>query len=46
MCAFIFSSHKTSFDVFFKKQFIAGCNPRYSEGRDQEDHGLKPAQAK
>jgi hypothetical protein len=21
------------------------CNPSYSEGRDQEDHGLKPAQA-
>jgi hypothetical protein len=21
------------------------CNPRYSGGRDQEDHGLKPAQA-
>jgi hypothetical protein len=21
------------------------CNPRYSEGRDQEDHGLKPAMA-
>jgi hypothetical protein len=22
-----------------------GCNPSYSEGRDQEDHGLKPAWA-
>jgi hypothetical protein len=22
------------------------CNPRYSGGRDQEDHGSKPAQAK
>jgi hypothetical protein len=21
------------------------CNPSYSEGRDQEDHSLKPAQA-
>jgi hypothetical protein len=21
------------------------CNPSYSGGRDQEDHGLKPAQA-
>jgi hypothetical protein len=21
------------------------CNPSYSEGRDQEDHGLKPAEA-
>jgi hypothetical protein len=21
------------------------CNPSYSEGRDQRDHGLKPAQA-
>jgi hypothetical protein len=21
------------------------CNPRYSGGRDQEDHGSKPAQA-
>jgi hypothetical protein len=21
------------------------CNPGYSEGRDQEDHGLKPALA-
>jgi hypothetical protein len=21
------------------------CNPRYSGGRDQEDHGLKPARA-
>jgi hypothetical protein len=21
------------------------CNPRYSGGRDQEDHGLKPTQA-
>jgi hypothetical protein len=21
------------------------CNPNYSGGRDQEDHGLKPAQA-
>jgi hypothetical protein len=22
------------------------CNPSYSGGRDQENHGLKPAQAK
>jgi hypothetical protein len=22
------------------------CNPSYSGGRDQEDHGLKPARAK
>jgi hypothetical protein len=22
------------------------CNPSYSEGRDQEDHGLKPTLAK
>jgi hypothetical protein len=22
------------------------CNPSYSGGRDQEDHGLKPAQSK
>jgi hypothetical protein len=22
------------------------CNPSYSGGRDQEDHGSKPAQAK
>jgi hypothetical protein len=21
------------------------CNPSYSEGRDQEDHSMKPAQA-
>jgi hypothetical protein len=21
------------------------CNPNYSGGKDQEDHGLKPAQA-
>jgi hypothetical protein len=26
-------------------QVAHACNPCYSEGRDQEDHGSKPAQA-
>jgi hypothetical protein len=32
----------------FKTEMVAmtqTCNPSYSRGRDQEDHGSKPAQA-
>jgi hypothetical protein len=33
------------FQVNFKRE-PGACNPSYSGGRDQEDRGLKPAQAK
>jgi hypothetical protein len=28
-----------------KGNVLGACNPSYSEGRDQEDHSLKPAWA-
>jgi hypothetical protein len=46
------SINTSGFNVLEKKKnpgwahVALPCNPSYSGGRDQEDHGLRPAEAK
>jgi hypothetical protein len=42
---FILTAEQVAKTILSCVLVLHACNPSYSRGRDQEDHGLKPAQA-